>query len=68
HVKVKGTKHIFDGDTVYWVKRNQKDPTLSTRVQKLLKSQDGKCKWCTLELSCEDIMEVDVRPVSCKVH
>ena len=59
HVKVKGTKHIFDGDTVYWVKRGQKDPTLSTRVQKLLKSQDGKCKWCNLEFSCEDIMEVD---------
>ncbi len=59
HVKVKGTKHIFDGDTTYWVKRGQKDPTLSTRVQKLLKSQDGKCKWCNLEFSCEDIMEVD---------
>jgi len=59
HVKVKGTKHIFDGDTVYWVKRGQSDPTLSTRVQKLLKSQDGKCKWCNLEFSCEDIMEVD---------
>jgi len=59
HVKVKGTKHIFDGDTIYWVKRGQKDPTLSTRVQKLLKSQDGKCKWCNLEFSCEDIMEID---------
>ncbi|HIE02161.1 MAG TPA: group II intron reverse transcriptase/maturase [Thiotrichaceae bacterium] len=59
HVKVKDTKHLFDGDTVYWVKRGQKDPTLSTRVQKLLKSQDGKCKWCHLEFSCEDIMEVD---------
>ncbi|MEK8020470.1 MAG: group II intron reverse transcriptase/maturase [Candidatus Parabeggiatoa sp.] len=59
HVKVKGTKHIFDGDTIYWVKRGQKDPTLSTRVQKLLKSQDGKCKWCNLEFSCEDIKEVD---------
>ena len=59
HVKVKGTKHIFDGDTVYWVKRGQNDPTLSTRVQKLLKLQDGKCKWCNLEFSCEDIMEVD---------
>ncbi|HIE01550.1 MAG TPA: group II intron reverse transcriptase/maturase [Thiotrichaceae bacterium] len=59
HVKVKDTKHIFDGDTIYWVKRGQKDPTLSTRVQKLLKLQNGKCKWCNLEFSCEDIMEVD---------
>ena len=59
HVKVKGTKHIFDGDTVYWVKRGQNDPTLSTKVQKLLKSQNGKCKWCNLEFSCEDIMEID---------
>jgi len=59
HVKVKGTKHIFDGDTIYWVKRGQKDPTISTRVQKLLKSQDGKCKWCNQEFSYEDIMEVD---------
>jgi len=59
HVKVKGTKHIFDGDTTYWVKRGQKDPTLSTRVQKLLKMQDGKCKWCGMEFESEEIMEVD---------
>ncbi len=59
HVKVKGTKHIFDGDTIYWVKRGQKDPTLSTMVQKLLKSQDGKCRWCNQEFRYEDIMEID---------
>ncbi|HEW98598.1 MAG: group II intron reverse transcriptase/maturase [Candidatus Parabeggiatoa sp. nov. 3] len=59
HVKVKGSKHIFDGDTVYWVKRGQKDPTISTSVQKLLKLQNGKCKWCNLEFICDEIMEVD---------
>ncbi len=58
-MKVRDTKHIFDGDTIYWVKRGQKDPTISTRVQKLLKLQNGKCKWCNLEFRYEDIMEVD---------
>jgi len=59
HVKVKGTKHIFDGDTVYWVKRGQNDPTLSTRVQKLLKSQNGKCKWCNLECATRFIQSAE---------
>ncbi|HEW98698.1 MAG: hypothetical protein DRR16_24475 [Candidatus Parabeggiatoa sp. nov. 3] len=54
---------MFDFDTIYWVKRGQKDPTISTRVQILLKSQDGKCKWCNQGFRYEDIMEVDhVKP------
>ncbi len=59
HVKVKGTKHIYDGDKVYWAKRGHNDPTLSTRVKTLIKKQKGICTWCNHELEIEDIMEVD---------
>jgi RNA-directed DNA polymerase len=30
HIKVRGNKHIYDGDKVYWAKRGHNDPTLST--------------------------------------
>jgi len=46
HIKVKGTKHVYDGDKVYWSVRGQKDPTVSTRVRTLLKKQNGKCTRC----------------------
>jgi RNA-directed DNA polymerase len=59
HVKVRGTKHIYDGDKVYWAKRGHNDPTLSTRVRNLLKNQKGTCTWCNHPLETEDVMEVD---------
>ena len=63
HVKVKGTKHIFDGDTVYWASLCQKDPTMNIRVRKLLKLQKGICNWCNHHFRCDDVMEVDhVKP------
>ena len=59
HVKVRGDKHIYDGDKVYWAKRGHNDPTLSTRVKNLLKEQKGMCTWCNHPLETGDIMEVD---------
>ena len=63
HIKVRGNKHIYDGDKVYWAKRGHNDPTLSTRVKNLLKNQKGTCTWCNHPLETGDIMEVDhVKP------
>jgi len=59
HIKVKGTKHVYDGDKVYWSVRGQKDPTISTSVRTLLKKQDGKCTWCNPHFRFDDVMEVD---------
>ncbi len=59
HIKVKGTKHVYDSDKVYWSVRGQKDPTVSTSVRTLLKRQDGKCTWCNRHFRFDDVMEVD---------
>lgn len=59
HIKVKGTKHVYDGDKVYWSKRGYKDPTISTRVQKLLKKQNGICLWCNHHFEFDEVMEID---------
>lgn len=48
HVKVKGDKSIYDGDTAYWAKRLRKLPGVSTRVSTLLRIQKGKCGLCEL--------------------
>lgn len=59
HVKVKGNKSPFDGDTVYWGQRLQSHPELTGRVQKLLKMQKGKCPECRMQFKSDDVMEVD---------
>nr|AZT79245.1 hypothetical protein [Ulva compressa] len=65
HVKVKGDKSVYDGDTSYWAQRLRKLPGVSTRVSKLLKTQKGKCGLCKLNFCPGDIMEVDhVVPLS----
>jgi len=59
HIKVRGTKHVYDGDKIYWSKRGYKDPTISTRVQKLLKKQQGICLWCNHHFEFDEVTEVD---------
>ncbi len=59
YVKVRGDKSPFDGDWVYWSTRLGKYPQLPQRQAKLLKEQKGKCTWCGLSFSQEDVMEVD---------
>ncbi|MDJ0536280.1 MAG: HNH endonuclease signature motif containing protein [Xenococcaceae cyanobacterium MO_207.B15] len=36
-----------------------KHPEIKNSVSKLLKKQDGKCNWCSLPFSEEDIIEID---------
>lgn len=59
HVKVKGEASPYNGDLVYWSTRLGKNPLMSTRVSKLLKSQKGKCLHCGLYFRDSDVMEVD---------
>ena len=58
HVKVKGSRSPYDGDWVYWSRRQGQHPMLNTTVAKLLKKQMGKCSYCGLYFFCEDKVEV----------
>lgn len=65
HIKVKGKKSPFDGDTIYWSLRLQKHAEIKPRVQKLLKAQSGKCTYCKRDFKNGDLMEVDhIKPLS----
>jgi RNA-directed DNA polymerase len=59
HIKVKGNKSPYDGDTYYWSKRMGKHPELKNSVAKLLKKQKGKCNQCGLTFQDGDIIETD---------
>jgi len=61
HVKVRNTKSPYDGDWVYWSKRQGKQPGIPRRVATLLKCQAGKCAYCGLYFQLEDKLEVDHR-------
>ena len=56
HIKIKGDKSPFDGDTTYWVNRMNKKYDGTRR--KLVKSQDTKCSICNLRLRVTDEIHV----------
>ncbi|MDJ0583303.1 MAG: HNH endonuclease [Crocosphaera sp.] len=49
HVNVKGNKSPYDGDTVYWSKRNSK--LYDGATSKCLKRQDHSCGHCGLKFT-----------------
>jgi RNA-directed DNA polymerase len=59
HIKVNGMKSPFDGDHVYWAVRLSKYSGLPSRIQKILKAQNGKCNWCQRPVLMGDQMEID---------
>ncbi len=59
HIKVKGNKSPYDGDTKYWASRMGKHPELKAQVAKLLKKQKGKCNLCQLTFLDGDLIETD---------
>ncbi|MGL4881792.1 MAG: group II intron reverse transcriptase/maturase [Waterburya sp.] len=59
HIKVKGIKSPYDGDTLYWAKRKGSHPELKAPTAKMLKKQKGKCNWCGLTFRSEDLIETD---------
>ena len=55
-ISSKGSRSIYDGDWIYWSKRNNKrftGPLLTT-----LRRQDYRCKSCNLPFSTEDLVEL----------
>jgi RNA-directed DNA polymerase len=58
HTMINPSKSPYDGDWAYWAKRMGKEPTVSPRVSKLMKSQKGKCGECGLFLTSTDLVEV----------
>ena len=60
HIKVKGKRSPFDGDWLYWGRRNQMlIKGRNRRLLKLLKEQKWKCAWCKLAFLPEDAIEID---------
>ena len=59
HVKVEGQASPYDGNLVYWAKRNYNNPLTGTRLGILLKQQKGRCASCGLYLRDGDLLETD---------
>ena len=59
HIKVEGTRSFFDGDWAYWTTRLGRHPELRPREARLLKDQHGRCPWCGLRFTSEDLREID---------
>ncbi len=59
HAKVRGTASPYDGNLLYWSQRLSKHPMLNGTKAKLLKKQGGKCRWCELYFTDEDLIEID---------
>ncbi len=59
HIKVRGTKSPYDGDTNYWVSRMGKHPEVKQSLAKLLKRQQGKCAMCHLTFRDGESIETD---------
>ncbi|WP_236038578.1 group II intron reverse transcriptase [Ktedonobacter robiniae] len=59
HIKVKGKASPFDGNLLYWAKRLKDHPLTKKTLGKLLRKQQGKCRWCELYFREEDHIEID---------
>jgi RNA-directed DNA polymerase len=59
HVKVQGNRSPYDGDWVYWSIRQARHPSASPRLARLLKTQQGRCRYCSLFFQHDDRIEVD---------
>jgi RNA-directed DNA polymerase len=59
HTKVQGCRSPYDGDWLYWSKRNRQQPGTPRRVTTLLYRQKGQCARCGLYFRAEDKLQVD---------
>ena len=57
-VKVQNVRSPYEDDWVYWSTRLGRDPSKPRRVTRLLKRQHGRCAYCGLPFTTEDVMEV----------
>jgi len=61
HVKVRGEASPYDGRLLYWSQRLKTHPLLTGTLAKALQRQNGRCGWCGLLFTDEDIIEIDHR-------
>jgi RNA-directed DNA polymerase len=61
HVKVKGEASPYDGHLLYWSQRLKTHPLLTGTLAKALQRQNGRCGWCGLLFTGEDVIEIDHR-------
>lgn len=61
HIKVIGSKSIYDNDIIYWSQRGRAlgNKANSKSILRLLKAQDGRCNLCGLKFMPRDVIEVD---------
>jgi RNA-directed DNA polymerase len=59
HVKIRGNKSPYDGDSIYWAKRFAKYSDLPTSMIKLMKTQEFKCTYCNQTFTYGDRFELD---------
>ncbi|GHO47663.1 group II intron reverse transcriptase/maturase [Ktedonospora formicarum] len=59
HVKVKGAASPYDGNLVYWSQRIANHSMTKGKLAKLLRKQQGKCRWCELIFREGDLIEID---------
>src|SRR6266699_1888793 len=59
YTKVKGMASPYDGNTLYWSQRLKTHPLMHETKARLLRKQQGKCRWCELYFKDGDVMEID---------
>lgn len=59
YTKVKGRASPYDGNTLYWSQRLKAHPLMHETKARLLRKQQGKCRWCELYFKDGDILEID---------
>jgi len=59
YVKIKGKASPYDGNHLYWAQRTEKYSGFNHRISKLIKIQNGCCKWCGVSFTPMDVIEVD---------
>jgi RNA-directed DNA polymerase len=59
YTKVTGSRSPYDGDWAYWGQRLANSPLAPTRINRLLKRQQGRCASCGLKITTEDLVQVD---------
>ena len=59
HGNVQGHRSPYDGDWVSGSTRQGRQPTISAKLARLLKTQQGRCRYCGLFFPHADRIEVD---------
>ncbi len=59
HIKVRGEVSPYDGKLLYWSQRLKQHPLIAGKLARLLKDQQGKCRYCGLTFQDGDRWEID---------